>query len=113
MRDHTREVIADVEHERIRQKQVKGWSPEHDDAEHDQGHLAFAACAYALPRTTPEWTEGNIAASELCRAMWPWGGDPKYKTRRQDLVRAAALLVAEIERIDREYSRGNSAGSAL
>lgn len=35
--------------------------------------------------------------------FWPWGDCYwKPKSPRQDLVRAAALLIAEIERLDRE-----------
>jgi hypothetical protein len=34
--------------------------------------------------------------------LWPWHDDWwKPKDRRRDLIRAAALIVAEIERLDR------------
>jgi len=42
----------------------------------------------------------------IWRMMWPWdsrGGSPK--TRRHDLIRAGALIVAEIERIDRDMAK--------
>ena len=38
----------------------------------------------------------------MTRDLWPWAASWwKPKNRRRDLVRAAALIVAEIERIDR------------
>jgi len=46
--------------------------------------------------------EGYTKAGEG-KIAWPW--DPKWwkpKDRRRDLVRAAALIIAEIDRHDRE-----------
>lgn len=82
-------VLTDVWRERRRQINEEGWSIEHDDA-HTMGELAQAAACYADPR----------AASE---GFWPWDGAwYKPKTDREDYVRAAALLLAEIERLDRK-----------
>lgn len=81
----------DVLAERRRQMTGEGWTPEHDDT-HTTGELASAAACYALCRFP--W--GGIPA------MWPWSRDWwKPKDRRRNLVRAAALILAEIERIDR------------
>jgi len=85
----TASVIADVQYERERQKQIEGWTPEHD-AQHADGELAKAAACYALA----------TAKINGC-VMWPWDWSWwKPKTRRRDLVRAAALIIAEIERLD-------------
>jgi hypothetical protein len=84
--DHTKVVVGDIAAERHRQRRVEGYHPLHDDT-HCDGELARAAAAYIT---------GDIT-------LWPW--DRTYwkpKTRRSDLVRAAALLVAEIERLDRK-----------
>ncbi|WCA57802.1 hypothetical protein G6M16_008860 [Agrobacterium tumefaciens] len=78
-------AVEDVLAERKRQV---GWTPEHDD-KHTDGALAKAATCYA-------------SVYRLAASYWPW--DIKWwkpKDRRRDLIRAAALLIAEIERLDR------------
>ena len=85
----TDRVIDEIGAERKRQGWDEGWTPEHDD-KHDRGEMARAAAAYAYP--TPR----------LGDECWPW--DFKWfkrTTRRRDLVKAGALIVAEIERLDR------------
>ncbi len=88
-------AAQDVLSERERQKSAEGWTPEHDDA-HSDGDLAKAAACYAAPRfhTNTELKVGPIG--------WPWSWEWwKPKDRRRDLVRAGALILAEIERLDR------------
>ena len=98
-----RDVIA----ERRRQIKVEGWTPEHDD-EHRGGSMAYAAAAYAVSST-----EGNgslSAASKIfLRTGWAksWW---KPRTPREDLIRAAALLLAEIERLDRAAGKAGVGG---
>lgn len=85
-------AIDDVIADRERQKSAEGWTPEHDDI-HTEGELNHAAACYAL--------NAGSKREEPPRS-WPW--DRKWwkpKDRRRDLVRAAALIIAEIERIDR------------
>jgi hypothetical protein len=94
-------VIGDITEERRRQIEVEGWTPEHDD-EHsprkgrgEVGPLVEAAACYLFGST------GTLDLS------WPWSRDWwKPKGRRRDLVRAAALIIAEIERIDRAHTEG-------
>lgn len=112
-------VIGEIAAERRRQIEREGWTAEHDD-EHVDGSLAAAAACYALPKVT-NWRiqrdrhdVGRSVDEEIWNTVytsvpleWPesWHGTHwKPKDRRRDLVRAAALIVAEIERIDR--SRG-------
>lgn len=101
----------DVLRERDRQVEEEGWTPEHDDA-HDKGELAASAACYATGVSVASRfvANGTIPASEIdaavCRCEappgWPWGPTWwKPKGRRRDLVRAAALIIAEIERLDR------------
>lgn len=79
--------LQDIASERRRQIHEKGWTPEHDDT-HDKGELVRAAICYADP--------------SLVDALWPFVGNfPLGSDRRASLVKAAALLVAEIERLDR------------
>ncbi|MBG4399177.1 hypothetical protein I4940_00005 [Pseudomonas aeruginosa] len=83
----------DVQAERRRQITAEGWTPEHDD-EHDNGEMALAAASYAAyAHTEPS---GDLP---FC---WPWDKDWwKPSTARRDLVKACALALAEIERLDR------------
>lgn len=93
----TTDAARDVFAERERQKSVEGWTPEHDD-EHDDGQLASAAACYALSATAYE--EGSF------ERFWPWASTWwKPKNRRRDLVKAGALILAEIERLDRAAIR--------
>lgn len=89
-------VLEDIAIERRRQIEVEGWSPEHD-ADYKNGEMARAAAAYALGSTwTPQMRSGDAPV------VWPWEVRWwKPTTPRRDLVKAAALLVAEIERLDR------------
>lgn len=89
----------DVLQERRRQVKEEGWTPEHDD-QHGAGELAAAAASYALHA-------GDTKPRGFAPAWWPW--DVKWwkpRDRRRDLVKAAALLLAEIERLDRHEERG-------
>lgn len=88
-------AIADIAAERSRQINAEGWTPEHDD-KHTRNELADAAACYA---------HGEIIVDDADGDIWPWDDDWwKPKDRRHDLVRAAALIVAEIERLDRKSS---------
>ena len=84
----------DVLAERRRQVEAEGWSPERDD-EYTGEQLASAASCYALPNPYPDHERG-------VPADWPWSMRWwKPTTRRRDLVKAGALILAEIERLDR------------
>jgi hypothetical protein len=87
-------AARDVLAERQRQISVEGWTPEHDD-EHDSAEMAQAAACYALNAAEQRFTWPFDT-------LWPWSKDWwKPKTPRRDLVRAGALILAEIERLDR------------
>ncbi|HBL7061396.1 TPA: ead/Ea22-like family protein [Klebsiella oxytoca] len=87
-------AAADVLAERQRQVTAEGWAPAHDD-EYEHGELADAAGCYALS------SELFDCAGEPPRP-WPWPDEWwKPTSRRRDLVKAGALILAEIERIDR------------
>lgn len=108
----TMSVIAEIAAERCRQINVEGWTPEHDD-QWRQGQMAGAAACYAMhgleigdriPEDNDDYLPERVAA--LTRDLWPW--DRKWwkpANRRRDLVKAAALIVAEIERMDRQDQR--------
>ena len=115
----------DVLAERQRQIDPEGWTPEHDD-QHTTGELAEAGACYAhtaamwayvaqqeaLPEEardidleeippTNKWSapDGDDESMDL---RWPW--DMKWWKPcpgRRMLVKAGALILAEIERMDR------------
>lgn len=90
----------DVQAERRRQVEAEGWTPEHDD-EHADGQMAQAAGCYALHAggIGTDWLDGHQNGAAL---FWPWDKDSwKPTTPRRDLVKACALALAEIERLDR------------
>lgn len=101
-------VIDEIAAERRRQFEVEGWSAEHDDA-HRDGSLAAAACCYAVPTMKHErrYEPGDRRVPKKfveVPHLWPWSWHTSWwkpKSRRRDLIRAAALIVAEIERLDR------------
>jgi hypothetical protein len=67
----------------------------HDDT-HSSGEMAYAAACYVL-ESTP------LGLDEVVRnAYWPWHETWwKPTTKRRNLIKAAALIIAEIERLDR------------
>lgn len=116
-------VIDEIAAERRRQIEAEGWTPEHDDT-HFRGEMARAAAAYAVHASMPADLEFpieilgrtlhgrerwfGVGVVHVENMIWPW--DVKWwkpKDRRRDLIRAAALIVAEIERLDRETERHN------
>jgi hypothetical protein len=91
-------AARDVLAERQRQISAEGWTPEHDD-EHGHGEIAMAAAAYAVASTqrlNPKALPSNIFALTGWSSQW-W----KPHSPRRDLVKAGALILAEIERLDR------------
>ncbi|MDZ6214278.1 hypothetical protein U4M44_24625 [Klebsiella pneumoniae] len=83
-------AIADVIAERQRQQSVEGFSTEQDDT-YVGCQLAAAAICYIEPMEAMSY--------------WPadWHDDSfKPTNERRNLVKAAALIIAEIERIDRK-----------
>lgn len=95
------QAIMDVVSERGRQVRREGWTFEHDD-EHDDGSLALAAAAYAASACGhTEWAHDTFPAS------WDFSWF-KPSSPRRDLVKAGALIIAEIERLDRKEAKSKS-----
>ena len=93
----------DILVERDRQICEEGFDSEHDD-KYQAGELTRAAACYAMSDTRFDM-----------HRYWPWKPHWwKPKSRRVDLIRAGALIIAEIERLDRavakEVNNGNSEG---
>lgn len=78
-----------------REEQIaKGFDMKHD-LQHDRGELALAASCYTLP-------EAFRDLRGFGPARWPFeprSWKPSPENRKQELVKAAALLLAELERL--------------
>lgn len=97
-------AAQDVLDERRRQIEAEGWTPEHDD-EHGDGQMAVAAGCYAMRAYEPDRLKVITAP-----ASWPWDLEWwKPSTTRRDLVKAGALILAEIERLDRAEAKKGGA----
>jgi hypothetical protein len=85
---------------------VEGWTPEHDD-EHVDSELGYAAAAYLYIGN--ELSRGMLFCNlrDFVRGMyWPWGKrwwKPSEDPVR-NLVKAGALIAAEIDRLQRRDS---------
>ncbi len=106
----TAAAVDDVLHERCRQLADEGHGPEWDDT-YTSGQLINAAIAYC------DASAGAISGEDMADVgllYWPWK-PATFKPRgpRSNLVRAAALIVAEIERLDRIADRANDRQAAL
>jgi hypothetical protein len=89
-------ATVDVIRERERQRAI-GYTAAHDDA-HAAGQLALATAARAYGSTRAGVDLGHDLILE---ALDPWPGKWRNADRRQLLVEAGALILAEIERLDR------------
>jgi len=90
---HDFQSFRDVFAERLRQIGQHGYDTANDDA-YRAGELALAAASYALAHLRPS----------MSPALYPWtNSKPSCVPAmvRGNLVKAAALLIAEIERLDR------------
>ena len=105
----------DVMKERLRQIDAEGYDPAHDD-EHVNDEIAALACFYAMPDGARDWDATSTGYGDtLGHAIIPENWSVKTGDRRRELVKAGALILAEIERLDRmqpnnEDQRLKSAG---
>ncbi len=100
--DAARDVLA----ERRRQVSNEGWTPERDD-QYTAGDMASAAACYA--------TQGRYHYPEPGEPgpNWPWAAEWwKPSTYRRNLEKAGALILAEIERLDRAAIAAQRQGDA-
>ena len=95
-------AARDVLAERKRQIDAEGWTPEHDDKYRDD-ELSMAAVCYA-----------NTSGAGGCSPNgWPWPEEWwKPSTARRNLVKAGALIIAEVERIDRLATSSAAKGAS-
>lgn len=97
----TTKAQTDVLAERVRQVEAEHWVPGHDD-QHDKGELGRAAACYVLT-TAATFSPFKTPVNLIVEWLWPWDTMWwKPTDRRRNLVKAGALILAEIERLDRQ-----------
>jgi len=80
-----------IAHERLRQIERERFTPDYDRGEHGgEGQLVLAGVAYAL----------HYARMPEAASYWPFANEWKPKDDLADLVRAGALIAAEIDLIN-------------
>ena len=95
--------------ERERQSKEEGWTKEHDDS-YRRNELALAAACYAaVDQTIVNESIKIYKCLEFCdgyrfKDLWPWAD--KYDKRKKHsyqkrLIIAGALIVAELDRLER------------
>jgi hypothetical protein len=95
--------VSRIAAERKRQIEVEGWTPEHD-GEHRCGELARAACGYAALasyQAGPRNLVDDPLQPPILPRDWPWDVSwwkPSHDLIR-NLVKAGALIAAEIDRL--------------
>jgi len=112
---HDTTGIQAITAERQRQTEKEGWTPEYDDT-HTIGQMARAAACYAWAASLRDGSRrffddspSNWWLTAVIKRLWPWDREWwKPKDRRADLVRAGALIAAEIDRLDRLEEGGGS-----
>lgn len=92
------ELIAE---ERKRQIEVEKWDDEHD-SEHWQGELVDAAICYAMHKRYFETNINDEMTSIKVKIdFWPWENNwwKLSSDKIKNLVKAGALIAAEIDRL--------------
>ncbi len=94
--------------ERFRVIADEGYTTAHDDT-HKHGELARAAAVYAMFAGLPDLDRQHAQkfgpALYGSNVLWPWDlAYFKLTNPRRDLIKAAALIMAEIERLDRVHA---------
>ncbi len=87
-----------IAQERTRQLEELEWTPEHDDAEHQDEGLILAAAAYV---------HAYLDLPKMAEDFWPWDDYPMKATDpKRCLEKAGALIAAELDRLTRQEDPG-------
>lgn len=99
------EILGEVKQERLRQINKEGYTQSVDD-NGEPGRLAAAGACYAI-RSAFELSQGSGSVLDGKVPIW-WPFDPsswKPKDVRSNLIRAMALLSAELEKMQRQSTQ--------
>lgn len=100
-------ITEEIGAERLRQINGEGYDPAHDD-ELANGEIACGAAAYAWSGSLHGTARIKhiVDTDHLIAHLWPFVAQHFKPTRpRRDLIKAAAMLVAEIGRLDRRAGK--------
>lgn len=95
--------------ERKRQMDSEGWTPEHDD-EYSHAELVRAALSYgevSIEQIYPHFPD-RLEDDWFTRTDWPWATywwKPDCSDPVRNLVKAGALIAAEIDRLQRKKEK--------
>lgn len=94
-------IYAEIDQRR--QKQIaKGYNAAHDD-QHTKGEIALGAAAYCEAAGRADVYSVRIGRASAFPLCWPWKpSEFRSEGPRENLLKAAAMIVAEIERLDRK-----------
>jgi hypothetical protein len=100
-----RGACRDITSERARQIAFEGYDEDHDD-KHAKGELTVAAICYLRVAMTHVYPDSHSAAAPVGPPSdWPFSPaqyKPDWTSARGNLVKAGALIAAEIDRLDRQ-----------
>ena len=108
-------IFQQIEQEHRRQI-ANGYDDAGDDA-HDSGAISRAGSVYAWAASLA--LDGGIESVEVLRDLWPWlraqFPDSAFHDEgpRQNLIKAATLIVCEIARMDRATENGHDFGAPM
>lgn len=91
-----------IANERLRQINAEGWTPDHDDG-HQLDELLTSADSYLMFVIDSDFDE-NYFDSQRAKDMWPfdWDSFKPSDDPVRNLVKAGALIAAEIDRLNRK-----------
>lgn len=107
----TSKALQAVIAERRRQQSDEGWTPEHDDG-HVNDEIAAMAAYYAMPVGARDWPASETGyGATFGEAIRPEGWQAKESDRWDELVKAGALVLAELERLERADAVSTGGGA--
>jgi hypothetical protein len=109
MRDPVYQLLNDIAVERMRQEEEEGFTLDHDDGQTmaELGRMAASYLLSAASQSIPEHLPIRQLMYHRAQLIWPTVdvGRPTAHPPRRALVIAGALILAELERLDRRDGR--------
>ena len=99
-----------IAEERLRQIIEEGYTSKYDDR-YDHNQLALAAACYCLPASVRSSHNFDLRGTTMRKSLWPWKDEywkPSNDNRIRELVKAGALIAAEIDHLLRIQQNENT-----